>query len=70
MTVKNEFKWRQYSPEIILWAVRWYLRSALTYRQLQAMLQERGLTIVHTTIMRWLHYFSLRLNQMSIAVEN
>ena len=63
MAKAKSFKWYQYEPAIILWCVRWYLQTALTYRQLQSMLAERGLTIVHTTIMRWIHHFGPELNQ-------
>ena len=36
------FKWRHFSPEIILCAVRWYLRYSLSYREVQELLVERG----------------------------
>lgn len=39
--------------EIILLCVRWYLRYALSYRDLEEMMAERGLCIDHTTIFRW-----------------
>jgi IS6 family transposase len=38
----NAFKWRRYEGEIILQSVRWYLRYALSYRDLEEMLAERG----------------------------
>jgi len=44
------FKWRHYQPEIIMLNVRWYLRYALSYRDLEEMMSERGLNIDHTTI--------------------
>ena len=48
--IPEEFKWRHYEPEIILCCVRWYLRYQLSYRDLAEMMQERGLTVAHTTI--------------------
>jgi transposase-like protein len=39
------FKWRQYESEIILLCVRWYLRYALSYRDLEEMMNERGLSV-------------------------
>ena len=39
--------------EIILLCVRWYLRYALSYRDLEEMMAERGLCVDHTTIYRW-----------------
>jgi transposase-like protein len=40
------------SEDIVLW-VRWYLRFKLSYRDLAEMMAERGISIVQTTIMRW-----------------
>ena len=48
------FKWRHYEKDIILLCVRWYLSYPLSYRHLQEMMQERGLSLVHSTIYRWL----------------
>lgn len=53
MTELNPFKWRHFQADIILLCVRWYLRYALSYRDLEEMMQERGLYIDHTTIYRW-----------------
>ena len=53
MNQSNLFKWRHYEAEIILVCVRWYLRYALSYRDLEEMMAERGLNIDHTTIYRW-----------------
>ena len=36
-----------------LFAGRWYFRFKLSYRDLVAILGERGLSISHTTILRW-----------------
>src|SRR5690349_5340759 len=33
--------------------VRWYLRYSLSYRDLEEMMAERGLSVDHTTIYRW-----------------
>ena len=38
--------------EIVLLCVRWYLRYALSYRDLEEMIRERGLQVDHTTIYR------------------
>jgi hypothetical protein len=48
----DPFKWRHYRDEIILLCVRWYLRYALSYRYLEEMMRERGLSIDHSTIYR------------------
>ena len=39
------FKGRQYPPDIILWAVRWYCKYPLAYRMVEEMLKERGVDV-------------------------
>jgi hypothetical protein len=51
-TVLDLFKWKQYQSEVILLTVRWYLKYSLSYRDLVEMMEERGLAMAHTTIMR------------------
>jgi transposase-like protein len=43
MVEQHPFKWRHFEAEIILLCVRWYLRYALSYRDLEEMMLERGL---------------------------
>ncbi|ANS52212.1 hypothetical protein BT246_69210 (plasmid) [Bacillus thuringiensis] len=57
MGPENLFKWKQYPPDIIVLTVRWYLRSNLSLRDLVEMMEERGLSLAHTTIMRWVHQY-------------
>ena len=52
MIEQNPFKWRHFQADIILLCVRWYLRYALSYRDLEEMMLERGLHVDHTTIYR------------------
>ena len=40
---KNLFKGRQFTAEIILWAVRWYLQFPISYRDLEHMFSDRGI---------------------------
>ena len=49
------FKGRHFDREIIVLCVRWYLRYKLSFRDLVEMMAERGLSLAHTTIMRWIH---------------
>ena len=46
----NPFKGRHSSGEIVLLCVRWYVRYALSYRDLEEMMLERGLKVDHSTI--------------------
>ena len=57
------FKWRQTEPGIILCAVRWYLRYSLSLREVEELLEERGLNVDHTTVWRWVQYYGPELEQ-------
>ncbi|PDZ09496.1 IS6 family transposase [Bacillus pseudomycoides] len=57
MEKENIFKWKHYQPDIILLTVRWYLRYNLSFRDLVEMMEERSLSVAHTTIMRWVHQY-------------
>jgi transposase-like protein len=48
-----DFKGRQFEREIILWGVRWYVAYPISYRQLEEMMGERGVTVDHSTLNRW-----------------
>jgi IS6 family transposase len=48
------FKGRQFNAEVILWAVRWYLMFPISYRDLELMLLDRGVSVDHSTISRWI----------------
>jgi IS6 family transposase len=51
------FKGRHFQDEVILLCVRWYLRYSLSYRELEELMAERGPSVGHSTIARWiLHY--------------
>ena len=54
------FSGRHYPKFIILQAVRWYVSYALSYRNIEEMMKERGFEIDHATLNRWvLHYAPL-----------
>ena len=57
------FKWRQTEPGFILCAVRWYLRYSLSLRDVEELLEERGLKVDHTTVWRWVQYYGPELEQ-------
>lgn len=59
----NPFKWRHYQGEIILLNVRWYIRYQLSYRDLEEMMAERGLSVDHTTIFRWVQKYAPELDK-------
>ena len=57
------FKGRQFAAEVILWAVRWYLMFPVSYRDLELMLQDRGVSVDHTTIFRWIQAYAAELEK-------
>ncbi|WP_434478020.1 hypothetical protein [Escherichia coli] len=52
------FKGRHFQRDIILWAVRWYCKYGISYRELQEMLAERGVNVDHSTIYRWVQRYA------------
>ena len=54
----RSFKGRQFTAEVILWAVRWYLMFPISYRDLELMLRDRGVEVAHTTLFRWVQAYA------------
>ena len=48
----------RFPPDVILLAVRWYLRYGLSYRDVEELLSERGVDVDHVTIYRWVQRFT------------
>jgi transposase, IS6 family len=48
----------RFPREVIAVAVRWYLRYGLSYRDVEELLAERGVTVDHVTIYRWVQRFT------------
>jgi transposase-like protein len=63
MKTSELFKWRHFQAEIILLNVRWYCRYALSYRDLEEMMIERGLDVDHSTINRWVLKYAHELDK-------
>ena len=57
------FTWRQTEPELILCAVRGYLRDSLSFRDGEERLRARGLEADHTTIWRWVQHAGPELEE-------
>jgi transposase-like protein len=47
-----------FPPDVIVLAVRWYLRFNLSYRDVEELLAERGVEVDHTSIYRWVQRFT------------
>ena len=56
-------RWRHFAGEIILWAVRWYCRYGISYRELEEMMGERGVAVDHTTLYRWTQRYAPELEK-------
>ncbi|HEY6291924.1 MAG TPA: IS6 family transposase, partial [Terriglobia bacterium] len=54
----SDFKGRHFGGEIVLWAVRWYCRYGISYRDLEQMMAERGVPVDHSTIYRWVQRYA------------
>ncbi len=74
----GRFDGRHFDREIIILCVRWYLRYKLSLRDLVEMMAERGLSLAHTTIMRWVKRFTQEFvkrwnrfaNQQTISLKD
>jgi transposase-like protein len=63
MTKPALFKWRHFTGEIIVCGVRWYLCYALSYRDVEELLRERGVAVDHTTVFRWVQRYAPELDK-------
>jgi putative transposase len=55
------FKGRHFDRSVILLCVRWYLAYGLSLRNLEEMIAERGISVDHATIHRWVVCYSPEL---------
>ena len=53
----NYFKGRHFQQDIIIVAVGYYFRFSLSYRDIVELLRDRGVSVHHTTVMRWVHHY-------------
>ena len=55
---KSVFAGFRFPPEVILIAVRWYLRYGLSHRDREELIAERGIEVDHVTLFRWVQRFT------------
>jgi transposase-like protein len=55
---RSTFAGFRFPPDVIVLAVRWYLRFGLSYRDVEELLAERGAEVDHVTIYRWVMQFT------------
>ena len=58
---RSAFAGFRFPPEVIVLAVRWYLRYGLSYRDVVELLVERGVEVDHVTVCRWVQRFTALL---------
>ena len=50
---RSAFAGFRFPPDVVIVAIRWYLRYALSYRDVEELLAERGIAVDHVTVYRW-----------------
>jgi IS6 family transposase len=55
---RSAFAGFRFPPDVIVVAVRWYLRFGLSYRDGEELLAERGIEVDHVTVYRWVQRFT------------
>jgi IS6 family transposase len=55
---RSAFAGFRFPPDVIVVAVRWYLRFGLSYRDVEELLVERGVEVDHVTVYRWVLRFT------------
>ena len=55
---RSAFSGYRFPPDVILLAVRWYLRYGLSYRDVEELLAERGIVVDHVSVYRWVQRFA------------
>jgi putative transposase len=61
--VSIEFKGSHFERDVILWGMRWYVAYPISYRQLEEMMEERGVEVDHSTLNRWVIKYAPLLEQ-------
>jgi len=53
-----DFKGSQFPKDVILYAVWFYVRFAVSYRDLEEIMAERGVEVDHATLNRWVEKYA------------
>ncbi len=60
---KISFSGRHFEKDVMLQSIRWYLTYALSYRDIEELMKERGFDVDHSTINRWVIHYSPQLEK-------
>jgi len=55
--IEGVFKGRYFDRQIIVLCVSWYTSFKLSLRDLVIMMADRGISVTHTTILRWVQRY-------------
>src|SRR5512147_1842644 len=55
---RSAFAGFRFPSDVIVVAIRWYLRFNLSYRYVEELLAERGVEVDHVTVFRWVQRFA------------
>jgi len=58
LPAESAFAGFRFPPEVIVVAIRWYLRFNLSYRDVEELLVERAVEVDHVTVFRWVQRFT------------
>jgi putative transposase len=58
-----DFKRRRFPKDIILTCVRWYISYSLSYRNVEEMMAERGISLDHSTLNRWVIRYAPKISE-------
>ena len=59
----SQLQGAHFPQDIILTGVRWYVAYPLSYRHVEELMQERGVSVDHATIQRWVVKYSPQLEE-------
>jgi len=66
----SAFAGYRFPPDVITLAVRWYLRFGLSYRDVEELLEERGIEVDHVTVYRWVQRFAPEFSEAARARQH
>ena len=58
-----KFKGSHFERDVILRGIRWYVAYPISYRQVEEMMEERGVKVDHATLNRWVLKYMPLLEQ-------
>jgi hypothetical protein len=69
LPLRSAFAGFRFPREVIVLAVRWYLRYGLSYRDVEELLAERGVQVDHVSVFRWVQRFTPLLAEGHCCIE-